>query len=122
MHYTITTPPSSRPAERPTPIDDALVAEARSTLSDALGSLPFAASLNRRTSEAHFRAPMTALCGATYPRDVPIEKLIVAIKLAWGSLAEARLRLGESAPDALAGAVTACIEAYFAAEERRRTD
>jgi hypothetical protein len=122
MHYTITTPPASRAADRPTPIDDALVAEARGTLSAAIESLPFAPSLTRRTSQEHFRAPMTALCGATRPHGVPIEKLIVAIKLAWGSLTDVRLRLGESAPDALAGAVTACIESYFEAEGRGRAD
>lgn len=122
MHYTITTPPASRPAERPTPVDDALIAEARAALSGAVESFPFAASLNRRTSQALFGGPMAALCGAVRPRGVPIEKLIVAVKLAWGSLAEVRLRLGDSAPDALAGAVSACIEAYFADVERRRAE
>lgn len=97
MHYTITTPPASRAAERPNPIDDALIAEARGTLSAAVESLPLTTSLTRRTSQELFRAPMAALCGATRPRGVPIEKLIVAIKLAWGSLAGVRVRFGDTA-------------------------
>jgi hypothetical protein len=122
MHYTITTPPASRSAERPAPIDDALVAEARRLLHAAVVTLPFAASLNRRSSQALFADPMATFCASTRPHGVPIEKLIVAIKLAWASMAETRLRLGELAPDALSGAVSACIEAYFAAEELRRAD
>ena len=122
MHYKITTPPASRAAERPNPIDDALIAEARGTLSAAVESLPLTTSLNRRTSQELFRAPMAALCGSTRPRGVPIEKLIVAIKLAWGSLTEVRVRFGETAPDTLAGAVSACIESYFADGEPQRAD
>jgi hypothetical protein len=55
-------------------------------------------------------------------KGVPIEKLIVAIKLAWASVPEIRLRLGETAPDTLTSMVTACIEAYFADEQRPRGD
>jgi len=122
MHYSITTPPTSRAAVRPDPIDDALVAEARAALSDALASLPFSESLGRRTSEALFRPPVAALCRRCRARNVAIEKLIIAIKLAWSSLTENRLRLGEAAPDVLAGAVSACIGAYFEDEERQRAE
>jgi len=122
MHYSITTPPSSRPAERPTPIDDALVTEARRALSAGLASVPFSTSLNRHASEAHFRAPVSDLCRSCRARNIPIEKVIIAIKLAWGTLTEHRIRLGEMAPDALAGAVTACIGAYFEDEEHGRAD
>jgi hypothetical protein len=115
MHYTLTTPPASRAAERPTPIDDALVAETRRLLAGAVASLPPGTLPNRLGMQALFAAPMTTLCIASAPRGVPIEKLIVAIKLAWASMTEARLSFGEAAPDALSGAVTACIEAYFKA-------
>ena len=113
MHYTLTTPPVSRAAERPTPIDDALVADARRLLTGAVASLPTPALLDRQGMQLLFAAPMTTLCLTNAPKNVPIEKLIVAIKLAWASMSEARLSFGESAPDALSSAVTACIEAYF---------
>jgi hypothetical protein len=85
-------------------------------------SLPPAASLTREASQALFALPMTALHADTRSRDVPIEKMIIAIKLAWSSIPESRLRLGDGASEVLAGAVTACIEAYFAPQERRRAD
>ena len=122
MYYTFTTPPASRAADRPTPIDDALVEEARGILFAAVQTIPHAANITRRASQTLFADPMTALCDSVRPRDVSIEKLIIAIKLAWASMKEVRLRLGESAPDALAGAVSACIESYFAAKTPTRVD
>jgi hypothetical protein len=113
MHYTLTTPPASRAAERPTPIDDSLVADARRLLTGAVANRAPADVPNRRMMEALFAAPMMTLCARTAPSGVPIEKLIVAIKLAWASMTETRLSLGDSAPEALSSAVTACIEAYF---------
>jgi hypothetical protein len=113
MHYTFTTPPASRAAERPTQIDDALVADARRLLSDAMASLPRTSLLNRGGMQTLFVAPMTTFCAVNAARGVPIEKLIIAIKLAWASMADARLSFGDAAPDALSSAVTACIEAYF---------
>jgi hypothetical protein len=113
MHYTFTTPPASRAAERPTPIDDALVADARRLLTGAVASISPTTLPNRRGMQVLFAAAMTTLCTANAPRGVPVEKLIVAIKLAWASMVEARLSFGDAAPDALSGAVTACIEAYF---------
>ena len=119
MHYTFTTPPASRAVERPTPIDDALVAEARRLLSGAIENRPPAALLNRQGMQALFAMPMMSLCATTMPTGVPVEKLIVAIKLAWASMTEARLSLGDAGPDALSGAVTACIEAYFQTASRK---
>jgi hypothetical protein len=119
MHYTLTTPPASRAAERPTPIDDALVADTRRLLTGAVATFPPAAVLNRRGMQALFAAPMMTLCATNAPKGVPIEKLIVAIKLAWASMTEARLSFGDAAPDALSGAVSACIEAYFVAAAER---
>jgi hypothetical protein len=121
MYYTFTTPPASRAADRPT-IDDGLVAEARHTLHTALESIPSSATLNRSASQMLFALPMATLCAGTRTRGVPIEKLIIAIKLAWASLAEARLRLGEGAPEVLSGAVSACIEAYYLSETGQRAD
>jgi hypothetical protein len=122
MHYTFTTPPASRAAERPTPIDDALVADARRLLSAAVASLPPATLLNRRGMQALFAAPLSVFCAAHASRGVPIEKLIIAIKLAWASMSEARLSFGDAAPDALSSAVTACIEAYFYSAAPARAD
>jgi hypothetical protein len=122
MYYAHTTPPASRASDRPPQIDEALVVESRRTLHAVFANIPPASTLTRRASQALFALPMTALQAHPSARDVPIEKLIIAIKLAWGSLSEARLRLGDCAPEALAGAVTACIEAYFAPQERRRGD
>jgi hypothetical protein len=124
MYYTITTPPASRAADRPPQIDEALVAEARRALHAVVVDLPPAASLTRGASQSLFAIPMARLHAETLARGVPIEKLIVAIKLAWSSLPESRLRLGDGASEVLAGAVTACIEAYFAPTplERRRAD
>ena len=113
MHYTLTTPPASRAAERPTPIDDRLVADARRLLTGTVTSLPASALPDRQEMQLLFTAPMATFCAINAPNNVPIEKLIVAIKLAWASMAEARVGFGEAAPDALSGAVTACIEAYF---------
>ena len=120
MHYTFTTPPASRAAERPTPIDDALVADARRLLGAAVVNRPPTGMLDRRGMQALFAAPMTTLCVDGAARGVPIEKLIVAIKLAWASMIEARLSFAEGAPDPLSAAVTACIEAYF--QSARKAD
>ena len=122
MYYTITTPPASRAADRPPQIDEALVAEVRCSLREVLMSVPPVANLTREASQALFALPMATLHDGTRPRGVPIEKMIIAIKLAWSSIPESRLRLGDGASEALAGAVTACIEAYFAPGARRRAD
>lgn len=120
MHYTLVTPPPFRVADRPTPIDDALVADARRLLTSAMAGLPPTAHFGRRAAQAAFAVPMTALCVGRAPGTVPVEKLIIAIKLAWASMVEARLSLGDAAPEVLSAAVTACIESYFAAERRER--
>ena len=122
MYYTITTPPASRAADRPPQIDEVLVAEVRCAVREVLVNVPPAASLTREASQALFAVPMAVLHANTRPRAVPIEKMIIAIKLAWGSIPESRLRLGDGASEVLAGAVTACIEAYFAPGEPRRAD
>jgi hypothetical protein len=44
----------------------------------------------------------------------------VAIKRAWSRDSGLRLRFGEAGPEILAGAVTACIEEFFADVESHR--
>ena len=80
MHYTFTTPPASRAAERPAPIDDMLVADARRLLGAAMANRPPEGQLDRHGMRALFAAPMRTLCADSTP-DLPVEKLIVAIKL-----------------------------------------
>ena len=122
MHYTFTTPPASRAADRPTPIDDALVVTARRLLAGAVASLPPDAHLDRLGVQSLFAPSMATFCAVTIPDRVPVEKLIVAIKLAWASTAEVRQGFGEAAPDALTGAGTACIQAYFHPASRFTAD
>jgi hypothetical protein len=122
VQYTYVTPPASRAADRPTPVDDALVAAARCALVSAIETVPFPGSVSRRAYQALFARAIESLCVDSRRKAVPIEKLIVAIKLAWASVPEIRLRLGETAPDTLTSMVTACIEAYFADEQRPRGD
>ena len=118
MHYMLT-PPALRVADRPAPIDDALVADARRLLTSALAALPPLSRLGRHGARVAFAGPMAALCVSRAPA-VPVEKLIIAIKLAWASMIEARATLGDAAPEVLSAAVSACIESYFAAERRDR--
>jgi hypothetical protein len=119
MHYTYTTPTASPAAHRPTPIDDALLAEVRRMLPGVVAGLPFGSTMTRGSSQMLFAGSMAMLCSAARQRGTPIEKLIIAIKLAWASLPEVRLRLGESSDDAMSGAISACIEAYFGEGVRR---
>ena len=122
MHYTFVTPPASRAADRPTPVDDILVADTRRALADAIASVPFAASLSRSACQALLVNTIATLTMERRREKVPVEKLIVAIKLAWGSLPGVRLRVGDAAPEALTAMVTACIETYFPNEARGRAD
>jgi hypothetical protein len=122
MYQTFTPPSTARVADRPSQIDEGLVAEVRQALYATVQAMPFAASLTRQASQSLFAARMTTLSAGARARGVPVEKLIIAIKLAWAKLPGSRTQLGEGAPEVLAGAVSACIEAYFAAEERTRAD
>jgi hypothetical protein len=122
MQYSFVTPPASRAADRPIQIDDALIAEAQLALQAAVRGLPPAATVSLRTTETLFAAPMAALCAVTRPGTVPIEKLIIAIKLAWANLPDVRFRFGDAGPDALSGAVSACIAAYFQDRDGRPAD
>lgn len=122
MHHTPYTPAVSRtPAQSPD-ADDALIAEARRVLLDALVDLPVAPAFDPLAVRTHFNGTMAPVCVYVRERGVPIEKLLVAVKLAWATLGEPRARFGEAAPDVLGGVVSACIECYFAADSRERAD
>ena len=121
MQYTFITPPASRAADRPPLIDDALIVAGRRMLLDALGSAADR-EMSRRPGRAAFAAPMARFCDEPRRRGVPVEKLIVALKLAWSSLPELRMELGDAAPDVMAAGVTACIQAYFDSAELTRAD
>lgn len=121
MQYTFITPPASRAADRPPQIDDALVVAGRRMLLDALDA-GAGGRVSRRPGRAVFAGPMARFCDEPRRRGVPVEKLIVALKLAWASLTELRLEFGDAAPDVVAAAVTACIQSYFDATETTRAD
>ncbi len=121
MQYSFMTPPAWRAADRPPQIDDALVVAGRRMLLDTLGAAA-GSGMSRRPERAAFAGPMAAFCAEPRRRGVPVEKLIVALKLAWASLPELRMEFGDAAPDVMAGAVTACIQAYFDSPERTRAD
>ncbi len=122
MHHTPYTPTASRTPVQSAEADDALIAEARRVLLDALVDLPVASAYDTPALRTHFNGTMAPLCVYVRARDVPIEKLLVAVKLAWATLGEPRARLGEAAPDVLGGVVSACIECYFAGDARERAD
>ena len=119
MQYTYVTPPASRAADRPPQIDDALIVAGRRVLLDSVGDAVRGGGQVRHVSRTPFAVPMDAFCHDARQAGVPVEKLIIALKLAWSSLPELRLAFGESAPDIIGAAVTACIDAYFASTETR---
>lgn len=119
MQYTFVNPPASRAADRPPQIDDALIVAGRRVLLDSVGDAVRRAGPVRRVSRTPFAVPMATFCDQGRRAGVPVEKLIIALKLAWSSLSELRLAFGESAPDVIGAAVTACIDAYFASAETR---
>lgn len=121
MQHTFNTPPASRAADRPPQIDDALVVAGRRMLLDAL-SATADRGISGRPGRAAFAGPMALFCDEPRRRGVPVEKLIVAMKLAWASLPELRMEFGDAAADVMATAVTACIQSYFDSPEITRAD
>ena len=118
MRFTYATPPPFKLE----PIDDALVREARRLLIDVVTCCPVSAMLDRDARSIAFVAPMAKLCVDARLLKLPIERLIITIKQAWASLGDARLQLGEAAPDILASAISVCIEQYFADSAPERAD
>ena len=122
MHDSPYTPAVSRTPVQNMEADDALIAESRRVLLDALVDLPVAPAYDSSVLRTRFNGTMAPLCAYVRARDVPIEKLLVAVKLAWATLGEPRARLGEAAPDVLGGVVSACIDCYFSADTKERAD
>lgn len=122
MHHTPYNPEPSRRSFQSADVDDVLVAEARSALLTVLDDLPVATAFDQEAIHARFSGTMASVCVSARSRGVPIEKLIIAVKHAWATLGEPRVRYGEAAPDVIGGAVSACIECYFSADASRRAD
>lgn len=122
MQYTFVTPPASRAADRPPQIDDAWIVAGRRVLLDAVGDAGRRGGPVRRVSRTPFAAPMASFCDEARRAGVPVEKLIIALKLAWTSLPELRRAFGETGPEVMGAAVTACIDAYFASSDPSRAD
>lgn len=122
MHHTPYTPAVSRTPVQSQDADDVLIAEARRVLLDALVDLPVAPAFDPLALRTHFTGTMAPLCVHVRAHGVPIERLLIAVKLAWATLGEPRTRFGEAAPDVLGGVVSACIERYFAADTGERAD
>jgi hypothetical protein len=109
MRFTYATPPAF-PLHH---IDDALVREARRLLLEVVTCCPISAMIDRDARSLAFAVPMAKLCVDARLQKLSIERLIIAIKQAWGSLGDVRLRLGEVAPEILASAISVCIEQYY---------
>jgi hypothetical protein len=101
-------------------VDGALAEEAYALLLDAVSRHPVAVMLDKESRKEAFGAPMATLCGCARQRKVPIERLLIAIKMAWAMLPEHRTHLGDVAADVLASAISVCIERYFSESERLR--
>lgn len=122
MHRTSHTSEPSRPPYRSAEVDDALLAEARRALLATLVGLEVATAFDKVAIQERFSGSMTSLCLFARARGVPVEKLLVAVKYAWATLGEPRVRFGEAAPDVIGGAVGACIACYYTAEASGRAD
>jgi hypothetical protein len=120
MRFSHATPPAFPIHAPPRPIDETLVERARDLLADAVNRYPVPTMVDRDTRSGVFGAPMARLSADARLRHLPVEQLIVAIKLAWTRLPELRIQLGDVATDVLSAAVSVCIEQYFADSELRR--
>jgi hypothetical protein len=120
MRFSHATPPAFPRATPPHVIDETLVRRAHDLMADVVGRYPVSAMVDKETRSEVFGLPMARLCAEARLRNLPVERLIVAIKLAWQKLPERRLHLGDVATDVLSSAVSVCIEQYFADSELRR--
>jgi hypothetical protein len=94
--------------------DAALVEEAYVLLLDVVSRHPVAVLTDRESRSKAFATPMAMLSARARLRTQPIERLLIAVKLAWAILPEHRTRHGDAASDALSSAISVCIEQYFA--------
>jgi hypothetical protein len=101
-------------------VDAGLVEDAYALLLDVVNLHPVAVMVDKDSRNGAFAAPMAALCARARLRKLPIERLLVAVKMAWAILPVHRTRLGNVANDVLSSAISVCIEQYFAESERLR--
>jgi hypothetical protein len=114
------TPPAFPIDALPGLIDEALVRQAHELLEATVNRYPVALMMDKRLRNSVFGPPMATLCADARSRHLPIERVIVAIKLAWSGLPERRLQLDDVSTDVLSSVISVCIEQYFADSERRR--
>ncbi|MFL5607941.1 MAG: hypothetical protein ACJ8AD_15930 [Gemmatimonadaceae bacterium] len=120
MRSSHATPPTS-PIDAPSPlIDEALVRRAHELLEDVVNRHPVAVMMDKGLRGHVFGPPMTTLCDEARARQLPIERVIVAVKHAWSRLPVRRTQLGDVSTDVLSSVISVCIEQYFADSERRR--
>jgi hypothetical protein len=120
MRFSHATPPAFPRATPPHLIDETLVLRARDLLADVVGRHPVSDMVDKETRSDVFGVSMARLCAEAQLRHLPVERLIVAIKVAWTKLPERRIHLGDAAADVLSSAVSVCIEQYFADSQGRR--
>jgi hypothetical protein len=120
MRFSHATPPAFPISPLPALVDEALVRQAHDLLEDALNRHPVAVMTDKGSRNDVFGARMVALCADARLRDLPIERVIIAVKLAWTRLAERRTQFSDVSTDVLSSAISVCIEQYFAGSERLR--
>ena len=120
MRFSHATPPDSPLDGHPALIDEALVRRAHDLLEDVVNRSPVAEMMNKCSRAEVFGPSMATLCVDARARQLPIERVIVAVKVAWSRLPERRIQLGDVSTDVLSSAISVCIEQYFADSERRR--
>jgi hypothetical protein len=120
MRFSHVTPASFPIDALPGLIDQALVRRAHELLENVVNRYPVAVMTEKATRGDVFGPSMTTLCAEARARQLPIERVIIAIKLAWASLPERRTQLGDVSTDVLSSVISVCIEQYFADSERLR--
>ena len=101
-------------------VDVALVEEAYVLLLDAVSRHPVVLLADREARRQAFATPMARMSARARLRGLPIERLLIAVKMAWTFLPEHRTRSDDDAKDVLSSAISVCIEQYFAESERER--
>jgi hypothetical protein len=120
MRFTYATPPAFPNADLPPQGDDAVVRKAHDLLLEVVSRSPVLVMIDRDSRGQVFAAPMATLCAEARLRQLPIERLIIAIKQAWATLPELRTQLGDDAAEVLSSAISVCIEQYFSRSEQLR--
>jgi hypothetical protein len=120
MRFSHVTPPAFPIDALSRLVDEALVRKAHELLADVVTRHPVAVMMDKELRGAVFGAPMATLCAEARERHLSIERVIIALKLAWTRLPERRTQLGDVSTDVLSSVISVCIEQYFADSERLR--